>query len=54
MGTCENTCAFRGHVILEKVNIVDLIIILFFITSVMFEDPTGRLTWYFFFFYMSV
>jgi hypothetical protein len=37
---------FRGVIMLEKVNVVDPII-LCFVIFIIFEDPMGRLTWYF-------
>jgi hypothetical protein len=44
---------FRGVIMLEKVNVVDPII-LCFVIFIIFEDPMGRLNLQLFFFYIGI
>ena len=51
---CEDTQGiFRGGIILEKVNFVDPTT-MELLAFIVFEDHVGRLTWYLFYFYMSI
>jgi hypothetical protein len=52
--TRENTMCFEeGLIILERDNIMTLLLCNF-LTFISFEGPMGMLTWYLFFFYMSL